>query len=76
MKFQEMVLLAVLSALWQPGTAQAEYPERPVTFIVNSAPGGLGNVASRIIAEKLSEKWGRAVVIMNKSGVGGLISTN
>jgi tripartite-type tricarboxylate transporter receptor subunit TctC len=69
-------MAALLTLFCLPDAALAEYPERPVSLIVNSAPGGIGDAVSRIIAEKLSQKWGQGIVVMNKSGAGGLISTN
>lgn len=57
------------------GTAGAEFPERPINFIVSSAAGGGADVFSRIIASKLTEVIGQPVVVINRPGAGGIIVT-
>jgi tripartite-type tricarboxylate transporter receptor subunit TctC len=58
-----------------PALAQAQnYPTQPVKIISDSAPGSAVDTNLRIIAEALSEKWGRQVVIENRPGAGGAIS--
>jgi len=61
-------LLATLAAS-APAAAQI-YPEREVRIIVPTAPGGAIDIVARVIGEKLSQKWGKAVVIENKAGAG------
>ena len=50
------------------------FPNRTVTLTVGFAPGGGTDTAARIIAKKLSENLGPAVVVENKSGAGGNIA--
>ncbi len=57
-------------------TAQAPYPGRPITMVVGFAPGGGTDTASRIIAKKLSDNLGQAVLVENKAGAGGNIATD
>ena len=40
-----------------------DYPTKPVRLMVGWAPGGITDVAARIVAQKLSEKWGQQVVV-------------
>jgi tripartite-type tricarboxylate transporter receptor subunit TctC len=47
--------------------AQA-YPSRPVRVIIPFTPGGAPDVLLRLVAQKLSEKWGQAVVVENRGG--------
>lgn len=57
--------------------AQAEkYPARPVRIVVPSTPGGGLDVMARILAPRLTEKWGAQVVIDNRAGAGGIIGTD
>lgn len=52
----------------------AAYPDRPVHFIVGFPPGGGTDVLARVIAQKLSEKWGQPVIVENKPGADGTIA--
>ena len=55
------------------GFARAQaYPNRPVRFILPFGAGGVADVTSRLIAEKLGEKLGQRFVIENQPGAGGI----
>jgi tripartite-type tricarboxylate transporter receptor subunit TctC len=68
-------LVASLLASAMSAALAQDYPARPVRFIVPQATGGASDVLSRIIAQKLSEKWGQQVVVDNRVGAGGNIGT-
>jgi tripartite-type tricarboxylate transporter receptor subunit TctC len=51
----------------EPAGAQS-YPERTVLIIVPTAPGGSIDMTARVVAAKLSEIWGKPVVIENRPG--------
>lgn len=51
--------------------AQAEYPEKPVNFIVPWPPGDLEDVLTRMIADDFQAKYGVAAAVVNKPGGGG-----
>jgi len=53
------------------GAAQAEYPEKPVEFVVPWPPGDLEDVLTRMIAEDFSEEYGVPTAVVNKPGGGG-----
>src|SRR5262245_42424412 len=52
------------------------YPVRPVRMIVPFAPGGQNDAIGRLIAQKLSEHFGRQFIIENVGGGGGVIGTS
>ena len=58
-----------MAALAAP--ALAEYPEKPVTFIVPWPPGDLEDVLTRMIAEDFAAEYGVAAAVVNKPGGGG-----
>jgi tripartite-type tricarboxylate transporter receptor subunit TctC len=51
--------------------AQAEYPEKPVTFIVPWPPGDLEDVLTRMIADEFQSEYGVPAAVVNKPGGGG-----
>jgi tripartite-type tricarboxylate transporter receptor subunit TctC len=51
--------------------AMAEYPEKPVEFVVPFPPGDLEDVITRMIAEDFQEKYGVAAAVINKPSDGG-----
>ena len=65
-----MTLTAAL-AVTLTGTARAEYPEKPVQFIVPWPPGDLEDVLTRMIAEEFQNETGVAAAVVNKPGGGG-----
>lgn len=72
MQRQLGVLLAGAAvALMSVGSAIAEYPEKPVSFIVPFPPGDLEDVLTRMIAEDFQAKYGVAAAVVNKPSDGG-----
>jgi tripartite-type tricarboxylate transporter receptor subunit TctC len=53
------------------GAALADYPEKPVTFIVPFPPGDLEDVLTRMIADDFQAEYGVAAAVVNKPGGGG-----
>ncbi len=56
-------------------TAQAdEFPSRPITLVVQAAPGGASDLIARLMAEKLSANLGAPIVIDNMPAAGGNVA--
>ena len=53
----------------------ADYPARPVRWLVGYPPGGATDIIARLIGQRLSEKLGQQFVIENKPGAGNNIAT-
>ncbi len=64
-------------ALLAAGTAAAQapaYPVKPIRILVGNAPGGGIDITARAVGQKLTEKWGKSVVVDNRPGASGLIA--
>ena len=76
MRFARFAAAALAACLGMTGAlAQADYPNRPVKWIVPYPPGGTTDVLARIIAGWLTEKMGQTFIIENKPGGGNNIGT-
>jgi tripartite-type tricarboxylate transporter receptor subunit TctC len=64
---------ALLILCAAPAQAQT-YPAKPIHIFVPYAPGGIADIASRILGAKLTEAWGQQVVVENKPGGNGFIA--
>lgn len=64
------------SATTASGASITIYPERPVKLYVYAAPGGSSDLTARLVADRLSQKWGQPVVVENKLGANGMVATN
>ncbi|GAA4332487.1 tripartite tricarboxylate transporter substrate binding protein [Pigmentiphaga soli] len=64
--------LAALPAA-RAADAAAGYPDKPVRFVLPYPAGGPTDILGRILAQKLSERWGQPVVVVNRGGGGGTI---
>jgi tripartite-type tricarboxylate transporter receptor subunit TctC len=64
-------LLAFALVCTSPVLAAEEFPTKPIKMIVPYAAGGGTDIVARIVAQKLQEKWGPAVIVENRSGAGG-----
>ena len=65
-----------LGGLSLPAQAQAPYPNKPIKWIVPFAPGGSGDLIARLLAERMSQALGQAVIIDNRGGNGSVLGTD
>lgn len=72
-----LALTAAALGLLAPMAAQAQanYPDKPIKFVVPYPPGGGTDVVARIVQMRLQAALGQQVVIDNKGGAGGSLGT-
>jgi tripartite-type tricarboxylate transporter receptor subunit TctC len=67
--------LALLATLSTPSAiAQAQYPEKGIRLVVGFLPGGPPDIAARVLAQELTEAWGKPVVVENMPGAAGNVA--
>ncbi len=72
------IAVSLAAVLMAPGFAhaQSDYPNRPIKFLLPSAPGGGGDILGRFLGESISKILGQPVIIENNAGASGTISHN
>src|SRR5262245_41905853 len=68
-----LTLLAALVLAATPVAAQT-WPQRPVKFIVTLGPGSGVDIGTRLIADRLTRRWGQPVIVENRPGGDGLVA--
>jgi tripartite-type tricarboxylate transporter receptor subunit TctC len=73
-----MVAGSAIPASTRPAWAQttAAYPERQIRYIVPFAPAGITDMMARLVAQKLTDGWGRPVVVENRPGAAAMVGAD
>src|SRR6516164_7561970 len=73
MKWVAAVAFLLMALATEPLLA-LDYPTRPIRILSPYSPGGISDIAARIVAGKLTEAWGQQVVVENRPGGNGFIA--
>ena len=71
MRYIKILSVALVSMLLATSSLIADYPDRPVTFVVPFPPGDSEDVLTRIIADDFQYEYGVSAAVVNKPGGGG-----
>jgi tripartite-type tricarboxylate transporter receptor subunit TctC len=69
-------LAATLSAVAPVTAAEPAWPTRPVKLILTLGPASGADIAARLLADKLAQRWGQAVIVENRPGGDGIVAIN
>jgi len=79
MRSSLQTFIGITTLLAAAGVQAAEpaqsYPGKPIRIVVGFTPGGVADIAARVVATKLSESWKQQVVVDNRPGAGSAIGT-
>jgi tripartite-type tricarboxylate transporter receptor subunit TctC len=70
-----LALIAVLAGTFM-AAAETKWPTRPVRFILTLGAGSGSDIGARLLADRLSQRWGQPVVVENRPGGDGLVAIN
>jgi tripartite-type tricarboxylate transporter receptor subunit TctC len=68
-----VLALGLIAAVFGGGAFAQSYPGKPVKLVVTYPPGGSSDLMARVFGQKLSEIWGKPVIIESKPGAAGSI---
>jgi tripartite-type tricarboxylate transporter receptor subunit TctC len=75
MKYLETIAIAACLAA-APAIVHAQtYPVKPIRLLVPFGPGGVGDITSRAVMQKMSETMGQQIIIDNRPSAGGIVAT-
>jgi len=74
MKLTHLLGALVASALLSPLVSAQPFPTKPLRIVVPFGAGGVADVTARVVAQKMAQDLGQAVVIENKPGAGGIVA--
>lgn len=70
---KRIVTLAVMVTMAGTAGAQTTFPTRVVRIVVPSTTGGGADALARLLAHHLTERWGRQVIVENRTGVSNML---
>ena len=64
------------SLIGLPAWAQANYPSKPIRFVVPFNPGGATDIVARVLVEAMSRQLGQPIIVENKAGASAMLGTD
>ena len=75
MNVRAMTFAAAAAILAVPHAQAQNFPDRPLRLIVPYPPGGNTDILARTVSQRLTESWGKPVVVDNRGGGNGVIAS-
>ena len=72
--YKDFFIASVASSVLASGTAFAQFPERPINYIIPFVPGGESDIAARLQGKVASKLTGKDFIVQNKAGAGGALA--
>jgi len=70
------ILLAAAALAWGAETLAQGFPSKAITIVIPATPGGAIDLTARVVGPKLTDAWGKPIVVENKAGATGIIGTD
>src|SRR4051812_13573658 len=70
-----LLFISSVAASFACSAWPADFPAKPVRIVVPSTPGGALDILSRMLAQKLPQRWSQPLIIDNRAGAGGIIGS-
>src|SRR3984893_1918420 len=74
--FALALALFVVAAVTLVASAQTKWPTRPVRFILTLGAGSGSDIGARLLADRLTQRWGEPVIVENRPGGDALVAIN
>ncbi|CAN7745867.1 tripartite tricarboxylate transporter substrate binding protein [Variovorax sp. LjRoot290] len=71
-----LIRRVLAACLFVAASAQAAFPDRPITLVVPYAPGGSADALARVLAVRMGAKLGTSVIVDNRPGASGTIGAS
>jgi tripartite-type tricarboxylate transporter receptor subunit TctC len=68
--------LMAIAAVTVAASAETKWPTRPVRFILTLGAGSGSDIGARLLADRLSQRWGQPVVVENRPGGDAIVAIN
>ncbi len=75
MRIAKFFVATLLASLCATTLLAQPYPSKPIRLLVPFGPGGVGDITSRAVMQKMSEAIGQQIIIDNRPSAGGIVAT-